>query len=176
MIVLSGVALFLVSLLLGQKHGLLVRWKESRQLQQRILRDDVLRAVFEIMELRRAHSENSGDGWFRSEEVLRHHSWNEARQRSMFDLLLRQGILRTDGVDRWGLTERGMDEARKTVRLHRLWEIYLLESANAAEGHVDLHADVSEHFLDPNQLAELEARFGDRLSAEGIPASPHTLG
>ncbi len=39
------------------------------------------------------------------------------------------------------------------------WEIYLLESANTAEGHVDLHADVSEHFLDPDQLVELERRL-----------------
>ena len=80
-----------------------------------------------------------------------------------------------DGADRWWLTPAGLEQAKRTVRLHRLWEIYLLESANAGEGHVDLHADVSEHFLDPDMLAELERRLGHRIPAGEVPVSPHAL-
>ncbi len=53
MIVLAGVALFGISLVCGPRHGLLIRWRDSRQLQDRIRRDDVLRAIYEIIELTR---------------------------------------------------------------------------------------------------------------------------
>lgn len=175
MIVLAGVALFAISLVLGPKHGLLIRWQQSRQLQDRIRRDDVLRAIYEIIELRDSNSTISVAAWFSSGEVLRRHSWSADHQVAMFDTFVRQGLLRTDDRQRWTLTEHGWDEAKKTVRLHRLWEIYLLESANAAEGHVDMHADVSEHFLDPDQLAELERRLADRIPPGEVPSSPHQL-
>lgn len=175
MIVLAGVALFVVSLVFGPKHGVLIRWRQSRQLQDRIRRDDLLRAIYEIIELRGELSQDSLAAWFDSDEVVQRHSWSETEQKRQFDAFVRQGLLRTDGVRRWSLTERGWTEASQTVRLHRLWEIYLLESANAAEGHVDLHADVSEHFLDPDQLAELERRLADRIPPGEVPSSPHNL-
>jgi manganese/zinc/iron transport system permease protein len=174
MIVLSGVALFAISLVCGPRHGLLIRWRESRQLQDRIRRDDVLRAIYEIIELREDASADMLGVKFRSADVLKRHSWSENEQTLMFNAFFQQGLLKTDG-HQWNLTERGWDEARKTVRLHRLWEIYLLESANTAEGHVDLHADVSEHFLDPDQLAELERRLAGRIPPGEVPTSPHRL-
>lgn len=174
MIVLTGVALFAVSIVFGPKHGLLIRWRQSRQLQDRIRRDDLLRAIYEIIELLEDASTDMLAVRFRSKDVLKRHSWSEAQQTLMFDSFFHQGLLKTDGKE-WRLTEHGWNEAKKTVRLHRLWEIYLLESANAAEGHVDLHADVSEHFLDPDQLAELERRLADRIPPGEVPVSPHRL-
>ncbi len=177
MIVLAGVSLFVFSLIFGTHRGLLNRWGQSRQLKDRILRDDILRAIYEIIELdgRAPLSQTDTPLKFTPTEVLERHSWSMKQQRVLLRVLVREGMILHDGADLWWLTPAGLEQARKTVRLHRLWEIYLLESANAAEGHVDLHADVSEHFLDPEMLAELERKLAHRIPAGEVPVSPHAL-
>ncbi len=177
MIVLAGVALFVFSLVFGTHRGLLSRWRESRQLQGRILRDDILRAIYEIIEFRSSTplAAASVPLKFTPAEVQQRHSWTMKQQQRLLHALALDGVILYDDADRWWLTSIGLEQAKQTVRLHRLWEIYLLESANAAEGHVDLHADVSEHFLDPEMLAELERRFSHRIPAGEVPVSPHAL-
>jgi manganese/zinc/iron transport system permease protein len=177
MIVLAGLVLFVLSLILGTKRGLLNRWRQSRQLQDRILRDDVLRAIYEIIELdgRTPTSVAETPLKFTPEEVHQRHSWTMKQQQALLHSLALEGVILYDNVNHWWLTPAGLEQARKTVRLHRLWEIYLLESANAEKGHVDTHADVSEHFLDPEMLAELERRLAHRIPEDGVPVSPHSL-
>ncbi len=177
MIVLAGVALFVFSLVFGTRRGLLNRWRQSQQLKDRILRDDLLRAIYELIEMAALAPHGSGKGpvAFTPAQIHQRHSWSMNQQQGLLQTFEWEGLMLHDGTDRWWLTPVGLEHAKRTVRLHRLWEIYLLESANAAEGHVDLHADVSEHFLDPEMLAELERRLGDRVPAGEVPVSPHVL-
>ena len=177
MIVLAGVALFVFSLVFGTHRGLLNRWHHSKQLQDRILRDDLLRAIYELIEMAALAPNTSRDRpvAFTPAQIHKRHSWSIPQQQALLQTFELEGLMLNDGADRWWLTPAGLEQAKRTVRLHRLWEIYLLESANAAEGHVDMHADVSEHFLDPEMLAELERRLGDRVPAGEVPVSPHAL-
>ncbi len=177
MIVLAGVALFAFSLVFGTQRGLLNRWRQSRQLKDRILRDDLLRAIYELIEMAALAPHGSGEGpvAFTPVQIHQRHSWSMNQQQKLLQTFVLEGMMLNDAADRWWLTPAGLEQAKRTVRLHRLWEIYLLESANAAEGHVDLHADVSEHFLDPEMLAELERRLSDRIPAGEVPVSPHVL-
>jgi manganese/zinc/iron transport system permease protein len=57
----------------------------------------------------------------------------------------------------WALTGPGLDRARRIVRLHRLWEVYLAERLNLAADHVHEDAEHIEHVLTPELEAELEA-------------------
>lgn len=177
MIVLSGVALFLFSLICGTNKGLLYRWFHARQLQNRIRRDDILRAIYEMIE-RDGHAPaktSEGSLKFSPQEVQHRHGWTKSEQQTLLQTFVREGLVVHQDQDQWWLTPAGLDIARQTVRLHRLWEIYLLESANAEEGHVDLHADMSEHFLAPEMLTELEAKYAHRISAGEVPQSPHVI-
>lgn len=47
------------------------------------------------------------------------------------------------------LTESGLKEAMRVVRLHRLWELYLNERMNLPQDHVHHAADAIEHILTP---------------------------
>lgn len=47
------------------------------------------------------------------------------------------------------LTETGLTEAMRVVRLHRLWELYLNERMNFAQDHVHHAADAIEHIITP---------------------------
>ncbi|RLS54806.1 MAG: iron ABC transporter [Planctomycetota bacterium] len=171
-IVLTGLGVFVISLTLGRQGGLWERWRGSRSLQQRILRDDVLRGIYEILEASTPTPDRTGT--FSPSELRSRHSWPTRQQDRLMMELIDEGSVISQG-DRFRLTEHGLSLARQTVRLHRLWELYLMEYANAAQGHVDLHADVSEHFLDPRLLAELEERYGSRIPMGSVPQSPHAL-
>lgn len=47
------------------------------------------------------------------------------------------------------LTENGLLEAMRVVRLHRLWELYLNERLNIPQDHVHHAADAIEHIITP---------------------------
>ena len=63
------------------------------------------------------------------------------------------------------LTEAGLAEARRIVRNHRLWEMYLITHADIAPSHVDHSADMIEHVLGGELVAKLEAELFSRLPA-----------
>ncbi|WP_332912618.1 metal-dependent transcriptional regulator [Algoriphagus boritolerans] len=57
------------------------------------------------------------------------------------------------------LTEKGISEAMRIVRLHRLWELYLNESMNIAPDHVHDSAEQLEHLITPELETLLEKRL-----------------
>jgi manganese/zinc/iron transport system permease protein len=77
------------------------------------------------------------------------------------------------------LTPAGLVAAAEVTRTHRLWEMFLVESAGIAADHVDRDADTVEHMLPKQLIQELE----QRLAADGrlpvvpqaVPHSPHNL-
>ena len=75
--------------------------------------------------------------------------------------------------DEIALTPRGLEEAARLTRQHRLWEMYLITHADVAPSRVDRDADAIEHVLEPELVAELEALL-DKSRAT-VPASPHEL-
>ena len=72
------------------------------------------------------------------------------------------------------MTARGIEEAGRIVRKHRLWETYLIEHADVAPGQVDWGADAIEHVLDARLVAELEKLLPDGTPHEML-ASPHRI-
>lgn len=53
------------------------------------------------------------------------------------------------------LTSTGVAEARRVVRLHRLWELYLSRKMDFATDHLHQDADAIEHIITPEIEAEL---------------------
>ncbi len=72
----------------------------------------------------------------------------------------------------WTLTQLGEREAKRVVRNHRLWEVYLINYADIAPNHVDRDADLIEHVLGTRMVEKLENLIG----SEDIPKSPHPVG
>ncbi len=71
-------------------------------------------------------------------------------------------------------TEAGLELARKYVREHRLWEMYLIAHADVAPSRVDHDADAIEHVLEPEMIAELETLLADQDGVQGlVPPDPH---
>lgn len=188
-IVLAGSTLFAVSFLCGTQRGLLVRWVRRTGTARRIGRDDVLRAFYEVLEgLPDAASSPApatrtaldDPTWLASravplERLQARRSWTPARLDRLLRAARRAGLAVPVGDTEWRLTAEGADEARRAVRNHRLWELYLIRHADVAPGHVDRDADRIEHVLEPEIVAELERLLRLRAEDPSVPPSPHAL-
>ena len=87
------------------------------------------------------------------------------RQIVFTKLLADKSLLKIDGA--YLLTQKGMEEGMRIVRLHRLWEIYLAEELRVAPDHVHDEAESLEHLITP----EIEKRLEDQLNYPAL--DPH---
>jgi manganese/zinc/iron transport system permease protein len=172
-IVLTGAAIFVFSLLFAPERGIVAAvWNESR-LRLRVAREHLLRSLYELNEPALPSVAPT------SVERLREH--RHARPWMLKWLLEqseRRGLVeRTNGAVK--LTPLGLRRAAEATKTHRMWEIYMMEFAGSAPDHVDRSADAVEHLLPASLLVKLE----ERLIREGrmptmtvdVPASPHEV-
>lgn len=162
-IVLANSLLFAGSFTFGSARGLLVRLRAQRQLNRKIARQHLLRALQE-------YREEFGEANVPWEFLLAERSWSpralrqEVERAKSSELVLESGsTLR--------LTPEGEARAKRAVRNHRLWEMYLITYADIAPSHVDRDADMVEHILDASVIAELETL----MQLEDHICSPHPM-
>lgn len=176
-IVLSGTTLFILSLLLGTRRGLLRRALQRRQSRHRAQREHLLRGMYELLEKRKyssrsPHEQQAFQDQLDLQELAPLRSWSESRLKRLVAEAERRGWLTRSGQG-VRFTRVGLAEARRLVRNHRLWELYLIQHADTAPAHVDRSADRIEHLLDADLLAELEAKLADDFQEVDLPESPH---
>jgi manganese/zinc/iron transport system permease protein len=177
-IVLVAGLLFVVSLACGARRGALWRWLEHLRLERQIARHDLLRAAYEIAEGRAAperDDEHILNVAFERDEFAPGRGWSASQRDLLIHWALDEDLLRFAGGQRLQLTSHGLAEARRLVRNHRLWELYLMRYADVAASHVDHTADVIEHVLDPEIIQELEHTMHARREST-VPESPHPIG
>jgi manganese/zinc/iron transport system permease protein len=188
MIVLVCAALFLLSMVFGTVHGLLIRGLHRIRLNRAVDHQHLLRDMYELLEAfpgepHRPSSAGSpedglpGDssapqGLVAFGDLLAKRSWSSRRLRQAIHRAGRAGLLERRN-ERLRLTEPGVTEAARQTRQHRLWELYLITYADVAPGRVDRQADAIEHILEPELLAELGSLLDERRGE--VPASPHPL-
>jgi manganese/zinc/iron transport system permease protein len=172
MIVLTATLFFLISMFLGAERGVFIRWANRRKFEQKVRRQHLLRAIFEL-----AEGDEMGTGSLAHtisfHDLLAMRSWSAGRLSREISRAAKDGvIIDTYTTDRKiKFTQKGFREAALVVRQHRLWELYLITHADIAPSHVDRDADTIEHVLGPDMMAELEAL----LATTGVPASPHLV-
>lgn len=175
MIVLVSAAMFLTSMIFGRSRGVLVRAFRRRALKQKIDRQHLLRALYEILEARGQlkHEPEDGSAAIELADVLATRSWSAPRLRRAIRRAARDSLVvwGRDGTLR--LTTAGFARAAQLVREHRLWEMYLITHADVAPSRVDRDADAIEHVLDAAMIAELQALVEGDGTRGGIPLSPH---
>lgn len=187
-IVLTGSGIFLVSLLVGSRGGVLRQWWSDRAQRQRIGRDDLLRAMYELIEPAAASpAASSANGSTQPLERVAHQpvaldrlssmrAWTGRWLHSLISRATRGGLVRPVDASHVCLTHDGAALARRIVRNHRLWEVYLMTYADIAPADVDRAADQIEHVLEPELIEELESQLARRMPQLSVPPSPHALG
>lgn len=178
MIVLSGTSLFLFSMTFGSARGVLVRWLNRRAFENKVRRQHLLRAAYELIEAGESQPRPGGDAVapvVPLAALLGKRSWSPGRLRREIARAERAGLITSwPGGDKIKFTPDGFDEAAQLVRQHRMWELYLITHADIAPSHVDRDADAIEHVLGPDMIRELESLL-DSGRVIPVPTSPHFI-
>lgn len=175
-IVLIGAALFVVSMVFGRSRGVLLRLWAQRHLQQKVGRQHLLRAVYELLE---ADNTDAAEGMantpIRYPALLHHRSWSNRDLHKLIARAQQEDHIELFDGERLRLSEAGFGEAARITRNHRLWEIYLIRHADIAPSHVDRDADTVEHILGADMVRQLEEDLARRTQPFNVPASPHVV-
>lgn len=164
LIVLSAASFFGMSMIFGIRRGLVIRQFHEKRAAARLRREHLLRAIYEC-------SEADGVSSVAENSLATRRPWPRGGLEREIRRSSTEGLL-TRGPGGVQLTKRGLSEARRLVRNHRLWELYLLHHADVAPGRVDRDADLVEHVLDPGLVDELEAILDAGRRASFVPEDP----
>ena len=171
-VVVAGL-IFVVSMLFGRRRGIVVHQWRQRALSRKVARQHMLRAMFEWLET--AHPVAVEAAAVPLNALLARRAWSAGALQRILAGAARAGLVRRAGVGAYSLTAAGLDEARRMVRNHRLWELFLLTYADVATSQVDRDADRVEHVLGPEMIAELEGLLAIEHPHVVMPVSPHAL-
>ncbi len=138
------------SIWFAPKTGMLARFRVQQDNQRKILIENVLKLFYHLGEK---------DGGFkkqRSIKVLL--ATRDLRMKELkrgLLLLKKENWLRKKG-DHWVITESGLNEAKRVIKLHRLWEMYLNQRLKLEPDHVHNDAEAIEHIITPELERQLE--------------------
>ena len=149
------------SIFFAPKRGIISRIRRARANRSKILHENILKAIYQYHEKQ---------GLEVLSEKLTIDQIIEVRNFDTSDLLKGLKRLRRAGFilkdeQSFELTDNGSRESKRIVRLHRLWEQYLLKRTSIATDHVHSGAEAIEHVITP----ELEAELEKELGISGIP-------
>jgi manganese/zinc/iron transport system permease protein len=184
-IVLTGTAFFVISLLFGWRRGMLQRiWMQMR-VRYRVQQHHLLRAVYEVLELVQIESIAEQDESSLIElkqavslgQLKQHRAWSKSELARSIHYARRDDLVVDIGSDPnvVRLTKTGRAAARRVVRNHRMWELYLINFADIAPSHVDRDADLIEHVLEPEMIEQLEEIMEQASATMRVPPSPHDV-
>lgn len=144
---LSLVALF--SLFLAPKRGMLARLLQQKQHQRKIRDENILKAIYHYQE-----RSNAKQQWLHEEDILEVRAFKKEALTQGLKHLSRKGMV-LNQADRIQLSKRGKVEAKRIVRLHRLWEMYLSQRLRLKADHIHPNAETMEHIISPEIEAQL---------------------
>jgi manganese/zinc/iron transport system permease protein len=163
-VVMSLSFLALGSLVVAPQRGLLARLYRQKANRQKILRENLLKTFYKLGE-----SAGSFQGAFSLNDLKQIRDFTDLDFKNGLRLLLGQHYLLAYNQG-YKLTRKGLDEARRVVRLHRLWEMYLTQRMRLKSDHIHPNAETIEHIITP----EIEEQLLRELNypAEDPHSSP----
>ena len=152
MIVLFANTLFFIVLLFSPKLGLLPRIVRSCSFSWQCDQENLLKMLWKQQ---KKH--------FSFDDIAKHAHIQGMRLHLLLWRMERKGWIKSHG-DTFELTYVGMLWGRKIVRLHRLWEVYLVECCRLPKDRVHPNAEEMEHIITPEIEKELLHILGHPLT------------
>jgi len=186
-IVLCATGLFVFSMLFAPRRGVLAKIARRVAVRRRIEHDHLLRSLYELSEsslmAAAGDAPQSATAAATPAEVtiaqlVEDRSWTDFHAARLVRWAVAHNLARrTHNGAR--LTTAGLERARRIVRAHRMWELFLISGADIAPDHVDRDADSIEHFLTPELVEKLEAELAAQhklpIAPDLVPHSPHAM-
>ena len=179
-IVLTASFIFVLSMVFGASRGMVKVMLERHRLRIKITRENILREIYEYLEISSAENFASNGTTMPASEpisfsrLMKLRSWSAGHLKRGLKRLGTDGLITAKDDAAYELTAAGLKAAARVTRKHRLWEVYLIAHADIATGQVDWGADEIEHILDDDMIAKLEKMLPAQQPSP-MPASPHSL-
>ncbi len=151
MIVLVASLLCVLSLLFSPERGVIVRFFRALHFQYDCIVDNLLKSIW-----RRGVDKPISFGTLKEEQTI---SW--MRLKLILRGMIRNGWITLTSENHYILTNEGKARAEKIIRLHRLWELYLVSYLGAGSERVHRNAEEMEHILTPEIENELTLLLKD---------------
>jgi manganese/zinc/iron transport system permease protein len=167
MILLSASTLCLFALLFAPQNGLISRLLRILRFREQCMRENLLKYLW-----RRGIAGDAPLSAIKEWQPL-----SFFQMRLLVWRLKRQGWIEESATHVIRLTKDGRLRAAHIVRLHRLWEVYLVSLGQGAE-KVHRSAEEMEHIITPELERELSELLGDPKQdphAQPIPPKDQTL-
>jgi len=164
LIVLAVTAVLLVSLAFAPRRGMLWAWLRLIRHRRKVRHENLLADLYRLGEPKNDWTRAYG---LPALTAVRELPFQQVAHTA--DQLQQRGWLEPVEVS-WRLTPAGLEEARRVVRNHRLWELFLSRRLELASDHLHRDAEEMEHTLPPAVVAELEQLLGQpALDPHGVP-------
>lgn len=151
LILLFAAALALGSLFFAPESGILARIVRMERFRQRTAREHLLKALWK----------KGRNSLISRGEAAAIFSRNRLTHSLLLFELFRSDLLVEESRGLYRLTDKGWAKACRIVRLHRLWEVYLVDYLSQGVDKVHRSAEELEHVMSPELEAELEKLLGD---------------
>jgi manganese/zinc/iron transport system permease protein len=166
LIVIISAVICLAALLFAPKRGALMRLIRLYQFRRACLKENILKAFWRQGE----------DREISLDEIVGLFNVSPFTLKRQLNRLCHEGWLFKIHPQGYQLTKDGAAKARKIVRLHRLWELYLADYVGVGKEKVHASAEEMEHIITPELERELDAllqkpRFDPH--AQPIPEAEH---
>lgn len=142
-----------ISFFLAPGKGIIARLLRQRKIRFIINEENVLKAFYQLGE-----PVSSFEKYWSTGNILQKRKMDEKMLQRILNRLTNQGFLDQQDTS-WKLTPEGLKKSQRTVRIHRLWELYLTTKMNIAPDHVHDDAETMEHLITPELEQELERQL-----------------
>lgn len=138
------------SIWFAPKTGMLSKFRVQKENQRKILVENVLKLFYHLGE-----KANKFDKARSIDELLATRDLRPKELKRGLRLLEKENWLRKK-EENWVITKSGLNEAKRIVKLHRLWEMYLNQRLKLQPDHVHNDAEAIEHIITPELEKQLE--------------------
>lgn len=151
MIVMVASSICLLSLLFAPNRGLILRLLRIVRFRYQCVCENLLKAIWRY----------DADGAVTFETIAKYQSSSSLYLRFILWRLVHQGWVDHADLDAYSLTPEGRLRAAHIVRLHRLWEVYLVDYLGVGAERVHRSAEEMEHIISPQLEQELTLLLKD---------------
>ena len=138
------------SIWFAPRTGMLAKFRVQKENQRKILIENVLKLFYHLGEKDGTFKKQRSTSVLLASRDLRIKELNRG-----LHLLKKEHWLRKKG-DTWLITQSGLNEAKRIIKLHRLWEMYLNQRLKLEPDHVHNDAEAIEHIITPELEKQLE--------------------
>ncbi len=139
MIILVASSICILSLFFSPKKGLVLRYIRITFFRHECLLENILKSIWRL----------SCSGLAHISEIAKYQNISRLHLYILIYFLIKQGWLTKEKPCHYQLTQDGRQRAARIVRLHRLWEVYLVDYLGVGEEKVHPSAEEMEHIITP---------------------------